>query len=484
MNAAIRKVGYALTLLILVIVGQLTYLQVIDADRLANDPNNIRRFLRDFNRPRGAILTADREIVAQSVPNEGEIKYQRVYPHGDLFAQISGYQSLLVGNTGVEASYNRYLTGRTARIRDTLRAAFSGEEATGNVVLAASLGAQHVARDALGGQRGSVVALDVRTGAVLAMYSNPSFDPNVLAGHDTEDVNIAYYLANVNPDRPLLPRAYRERYPPGSTFKVVTTVGALDQGIAAPETAFPTRSGFPLPQTSVSVGNFGGQSCGGTLVQSFIQSCNATFAQLGAELNEQFVPVMDGCGVRSDANASPPPLDLEPGAAASIGPGPGSPQARFALAGIGQGDVFTTPLEMALVTAGIANGGMIMAPHVVTEITDARGAVVDTIMPREWKRCATAETAAAVTDMMVQNVARGTGTGARIEGVTVAAKTGTAQNELGAPHAWFVAFAPAEDPRFAVAVLVEHGGNLGNDATGGRLAAPIARDVLAHLLGP
>ncbi len=237
MNRAIRRVGYALTAVILVLVGQLTYLQVIDASNLANDPNNIRKFLRDINRPRGQILTADDQIVAQSLPSAGELKYQRVYPLGDLFSDISGYQSFVVGNTGVEASYDRVLTGRDRQF--DFGQIVSGKDNIGNVILSQTVGAQQTARDALEGQKGSVVALDVRTGEVLAMYSNPSFDPNPLAGHDTEKVNLSFFLLNADPAKPALPRAYRERYPPGSTFKVVTAGGAIMTGKAPPDRTYP-----------------------------------------------------------------------------------------------------------------------------------------------------------------------------------------------------------------------------------------------------
>ena len=485
MNRAIRRVGYALTALILVLVGQLTYLQVVHADHLANDPRNVRTFLRDFNRPRGQILTADGQVVAQSVKTSGEIQYQRVYPQRELFAQVGGYQSFLVGNTGVESHYNSVLTGRDRRFQlDNLGAFISGTENTGTVVLAQSMTAQQTARDALGGQHGSVVALDVRTGAVLAMYSNPSFDPNPLAGHDTTAVNLAFFLLNSDRANPALARTYRERFAPGSTFKVVTTAGAIENGIAPPDRVYPQSESFPLPQTDSAIGNFGGKSCGGgTLTQSFLQSCNVTFARLGAEMGSKFAPVMSRCGVGSVSAPIAPPIDLDPPASGSIGPAPDAPDARFALAGIGQGDVFVTPLEMALVAAGIANGGVIMEPHVAQDITNADGKVIRHIDKKAWKTCMTKTTADALTAMMVENVRNGTGTRAQIANVTVAGKTGTAQTGIGAsPHAWFIAFAPAENPRFAVSVLVENGGSMGNDATGGELAAPIARQMLEALL--
>jgi penicillin-binding protein A len=485
-NSAIRRVGYAITVLIVVLVGQLTYLQVVDADRLANDPDNVRKFLRDINRPRGKILTLDGDVIAESIPTGGELKYQRVYPHGELFAQISGYQSILVGNTGVEAYYNDELTGR-GREFESIAQAISGKENTGNVVLAQRLAVQQAARDTLEGQRGSVVALDVRTGAVVAMYSNPTFDPQPLASHDTQAANAASALLNIDPQKPSLPRSYRERYPPGSTFKVVTTAGAIDTGIAPPDRIYPFASGFVPGGTTTSIGNFGGRGCGGSdLLDSFINSCNVTFARLGAEMGNQFVPVMNACGVGTDAVPIAPELDLDPGAAASVGPAPGAGEPRFALAGIGQGDVFTTPLEMALVAAGIANRGIIMRPHVAEEITDADGKVIQRIDPQQWLQCMPDSTAAALTDLMVANVEQGTGVEAQIDNVAVAGKTGTAQTgiEGQAPHAWFIAFAPADDPQYAVSVLVENGGDYGNDATGGEVAAPIARQVLLSLLNP
>jgi peptidoglycan glycosyltransferase len=482
-NRAIRRVGYALIAVILVLVAQLTYLQVIDASNLANDPRNIRKYLRDVNRPRGEILTADDQVVAQSLPTSGELKFQRVYPQGDLFSDISGYQSFVVGNTGVESSYNSVLTGRDRQF--DFSQIVSGKENTGNVILGQTLTAQQTAKDALGGQKGSVVALDIKTGDVLAMYSNPSFDPNPLAGHDTEKVNVAFGLLNLDTAKPALPRAYRERYPPGSTFKVVTAAGAIETGVAPPDRTYPFSSGFALPGTTTSIGNFGNEACGGgDLTESFITSCNATFARLGYEMGDNFVPVMNACGVGSDVAPIAPPLDLDPGAVGSIGPATGAEKPRFALAGIGQGDVFATPLEMALVAAGVANGGVIMQPHVAKEITNADGKVIQTIDPQPWKTCMNPSTAAAVTAMMVENVEHGTATGAQIDNVAVAAKTGTAQTgiEGQAPHAWFIAFAPADNPRFAVSVLIENGGNYGNDATGGVVAAPIARQMLETLL--
>jgi peptidoglycan glycosyltransferase len=481
-NRAIRRVGYAVTALILVLVAQLTYLQVVDADNLAHDPRNSRAAESEYNHARGRIQTADGTIVADSVPTKGDFKYRRVYPQGELFAQVSGYQSFvdLVGKTGVEASYNAVLTGRDTSIQlNNLGDLLNGNAATNNVVLSLTQAVQQSARDALGGQKGSVVALDVKTGAVLAMYSNPTYDPNGLAVHDSQAVQTSFN-AITSPlfDEPAKPRAYTLRYPPGSTFKVVTTKSALEAGIVTPDTQFEPSDGFQIPGVDNPIRNFGGETCsGGSLIDMLVESCNATFAQLGYQLGDRFPPAMEQCGINRQ-----PPIDLEPSAVASVGPQVGADPPRFALAGIGQGDVFTSPLQMALIAAGIANGGVIMQPHVAKEITNADGATVSTITPKPWTTCMTPQTAAALTAMMVDVVQRGTGTAAQIDGVTVAGKTGTAQTGGPNPHAWFIAFAPAEAPRYAVAVLVENGGQLNETATGGAVAAPIAKQVMQTLL--
>ncbi len=276
----------------------------------------------------------------------------------------------------------------------------------------------------------------------------------------------------------MLARAYRERYPPGSTFKVVTAATAIETGTATPETGYPSLRSLDLPQSDKNLRNFGGSSCGGSMAESFRRSCNTTFGQIGLDLGEKFVDGMRAFGIGEDV-----PFDLSE--ARSAGPGPGTfekNQPSFANAAIGQGDVAVTPLQMATVAAAIANGGVLMAPHVVREIRDEDGQVVRRVGPDEWKRAVQPTTAAAVTQMMVDVVRRGTGTAAAVPGSTVAGKTGTAETPDGPPHAWFIGFAPAEAPRFAIAVIVERGGDIGDEATGGRVAAPVAGKVLARLL--
>jgi peptidoglycan glycosyltransferase len=466
--------------LILICVAQLTYLQIINAGHLANDPRNTRAALRDINRPRGPILSADGVVLARSVPSKDntEFKYQREYPEGGLFAQVVGYQSFVFGNTGVESTYNDALVGREADLQlDNLSDLVSGSNGTGTVVLSLRADVQREAAAALGLQRGSVVVLDLTTGEVVAMYSTPTYDPNPLAGHNSLEVQKAYKALNDDPNKPNLSRAFRELYAPGSTFKSVTAAVAIDESVATPaEPVYPTLSQLDLPQTDSVLRNFGGKECGGNLAESLRQSCNTTFGQIGLDLGNKFVG-----GMRKFGIGVIPPFDVAPGAIASIGPPAGSfdlNQPLFAFAGIGQGDVATTPLQMALAAAGIGNGGVIMKPHVGAEIKNSKGKVIRRIANEPWRTATSATTAQAVNTMMTDVVEQGTGTAAKITGVRVAGKTGTAQADGGPPHAWFIAFAPADAPRYAVSVIVERGGSLGSEATGGRVAAPIAARVL------
>ncbi|MFZ4515345.1 MAG: peptidoglycan D,D-transpeptidase FtsI family protein [Acidimicrobiia bacterium] len=488
MNGPIRRVAYAVIALMLLLIGQVTYLQVVRAQTLNDDTRNVRRILDDLSRPRGPIITADGRIVAESVEVNDRYKYQRRYPLSDLFGQLTGYQSAIFGNTGLEASYNNDLTGR-AIAPTNLADLVTNQHETGTVVLSVRADAQQIARDSLGGQRGAVVVLEPNSGAVIAMYANPSYDPNPMASHDPVVARAYFDKLATDPAKPSFPRSYAERYPPGSTFKVVTSAAALESDLAITPTSpiYPVTNAVKPPLTNTTIKNFGGVSCGGTLAESFRTSCNTTFAQIGLDLANRFPAGIDRFG-----GASAPPLDLaNPGAATNTSIRPNSfatnaPQ--FAFAGIGQGLISASPLQMALVAASVANGGRMPSPHVAAEVRDSQGATVRRVDPDAWKVAMRPETAATLNGLMVSVVESGTGVKARIPGVRVAGKTGTAQHECPAgvspcsPHAWFIGFAPAERPRYAIAVFVESGGNAGDQATGGGVAAPIAASVLKQLL--
>ncbi|MEO7837465.1 MAG: penicillin-binding protein 2, partial [Acidimicrobiales bacterium] len=459
MDRQIRRLGLVLAALFLTLFIRLNDLQVFRANQLATAPGNTRTVVRDFSRERGVIQSADGAIIAKSVPTDDAFKRQREYPEGDLFAHISGYFSFTYGTEGVERTYAADLAGRSVALKRPSDL-FSDRVRTGNVTLTVSKALQQVARDALGARKGSVVAINPTDGAVLAMWSFPSFGPAPLAAHDQKAVQAAYATLQADPAKPLLPRSYRERYPPGSTFKVVTAAAALERAPDLASKAYPSLRALDLPQTDRDLPNFGNSTCGGVLGDLLRVSCNTGFAQLGLDLGAEKLSGEAsefGFGARA-------PLDL-PALATSAFPDASSFERdlpALAKSAIGQQDVSATPLQMALVAAGVANGGVIMKPHVMAEIRDDEGAVVKRWEPGPWKQAMSAQNAGTLRDLMVQVVNSGTGRRAAVPGVQVAGKTGTAQTVGENAHAWMIAFAPAEAPRVAVAVIVESQAGLGD----------------------
>ncbi|MEN3315435.1 MAG: penicillin-binding protein [Acidimicrobiaceae bacterium] len=484
MNRQIRGLGIGLAVLFVALFVQLNWLQVVDAKRLNDNPGNSRAVVRDFVQPRGAIQTSDGAVIAESTPTNDDFQRQRSYPEGALFGHLTGYFSFTYGTDGVERTYNDALTGRDQKFRlDRLSDILLQKEHSANVTLSVSKALQQVATQALGPRKGAVVALNPRTGAILAMADYPADDPNPLAGHNQAAVRDAWTALNNDPAKPLLPRSYRERYFPGSSFKVVTASTGLATGTATvTQPVYPFVSQIALPQTTQPLKNFGNEVCGGPLPEALRVSCNTSFAQLGLDIGADKL----AAGAQSFGFTKTPPIDLPfaqpstfPTAAALARDKP-----ALAKSAIGQQDVAATPLQMALVAAGIANDGVVMTPHVMTEVRDSEGRVIQTYEPKAWTTAVPPDVAHTVRDMMIGVVKGGTGTLAQIPGVTVAGKTGTAQTGRDTSHTWFVSFAPAQDPKVAVAVIVEDQPNV-NEATGGTVAAPIAKAVMqAALAGP
>ncbi|MEW6154969.1 MAG: penicillin-binding protein 2 [Actinomycetota bacterium] len=483
MNRQVRGLGIGIMVLFVALFAQVNYLQIFAADGLNNHPANTRAIVRDFSRPRGVVQTSDGVVLARSVETDNEFERLREYPEGELFAHLTGFFSFTFGGEGVERSYNAELVGRDQRFQiEKLSDLLVTRERVGDVTLTVSKRLQEVAAAQLGERKGSVVALDPRTGAILAMVDYPSYDPNRLSSHNLSEVRAAWDELNADPDKPLLPRSYRERYFPGSSFKVVTAAAALATGAATPgQPVYPVLSELPLPDAGgQTLRNFGGSSCGGNLADALRVSCNTAFAQLGLDLGAERL----SGGAADFGFGKEPPIDL-PFAVSSVFPEASAfAQDRPGLAksAIGQQDVAATPLQMAMVAAAIANNGVIMTPHVLKEVRDGEGNLVETYEPSQWLRAVPSGVATAVKDMMVSVVQNGTGTAARIAGVQVGGKTGTAQTGLDTNHVWFISFAPANDPQIAVAVMLEDL-PVADEATGGGLAAPIARAVIQAALG-
>jgi peptidoglycan glycosyltransferase len=486
MDRSIRRVGVFLMLLFCALFAQLNYIQVIDAPALNEKPSNSRPIDEAFSQPRGTVTTADGVIIARSVPIDSKKKYQREFPEGDLYAQITGYFNYSFGATGLESAYNAELSGQTPeqQVQD-VGDLFRDSDSSGNLELSVRSDVQKAARNALGEQRGSVVALDPRSGQVLALWSYPSFDPNVLSDHDIEEASKAKTFLENAPGNPLLAKVYREIYPPGSTFKIVTGTIGVETGTVTPtEPVYPTERAFTPPQTTRPLPNYGGSSCGGTLYVILAKSCNTAFARMGLEIGgPEMIEGSEAFGFNER-----PPFDLP--AVASIFPDQdySDTQPQLAQAAIGQGSVASTPLQMALAAAGIGNNGSVMRPHVVDRVLAQDGKVIDTLEPEVWTEATDAASAGTMREAMRHVVASGTATRLQIPGVDVGAKTGTAQFGSGDPlrsHAWVVAWAgpPGELPVVAVAVIVEGQDGL-SELTGGRVAAPIARAVIEQALRP
>ncbi len=348
MNKQVRRLSIALLICFTVLFVQLNVMQIVKADDYNSRADNTREIVRDFSRPRGQILSADGRILADSVPSGDKYDYLRVYPTGDLFGQVTGYFSFLYGTEGVERQYNDVLAGRTDGQRLQGLLGFLDERPNvGNVTLTLRADLQAVAQQALAGRTGSVVALDPRTGAILAMYSNPSYDPNPLAAHNFEAVEAARQALLDAPGNPLLVKPYQERYLPGSSFKVITTTAGLDTGTVTPETVYPPTSEYLPPGTTDPIENYGGTVCGGDLLEVFRRSCNTAFAQMGVDVGaEGMVRTAEAYGYNHT-----PPIDMPRPAQSSF---PSVEDFRFdipklAQVSFGQNDNQITPLNLALV---------------------------------------------------------------------------------------------------------------------------------------
>lgn len=485
MNRQIRRLGLALVICFTVLFGQLNYIQMFGAKRLNERPDNTRPIERTFSRPRGEIRTVDGVVLARSVEQRSRIKYRREYPEGDLFGPITGYYSAVAGTTGVEREYGEDLAGNTPELSlSRLSDLFVDRENVGHVELTLDAEVQRIARATLGDRRGSVVALDPRTGAIDALWSNPSFDPGPLSTSTQTDLDVKELL-DAAPGNPLRMRAYRDIAFPGSTFKVVTAAAGITQnGVTEGAPSYPQLSELDIDFTDRGLRNSGGGTCGGTLFAILQVSCNTAFAQMGLDLGLDRLRA----GAEAFGFNDVPPIDL-PGAVPSVFPTEfpeNSGNGPLARSAIGQGDVSATPLQMALVAAAVANGGAIMTPHVMGRILDEEGEVVEDFPVEEWRRAVDGNAADILRRGMVATATDGTASGLLIPGAEVGGKTGTAQLGTEPPrsHAWIIGFAgpPNATPEVAVAVLVEADPNVTTETSGGRTAAPIAKAVMEAVL--
>ncbi|SNR62007.1 peptidoglycan D,D-transpeptidase FtsI family protein [Blastococcus mobilis] len=476
MNAPLRRVAISVLVLFTLLIVNVNYIQVVRSDELRNNTSNTRVLAAQYDRERGAIVV-DGTAVAESVPTDGRLKYLRQYPQGELYAAVTGYHSLIYNNSRIEHTENDLLSGSDGRLAlRRLADLFTGRDpAGGDVVLTLDPAVQEAAMAGLEGVTGAVVALDPSSGAILGMASTPSYDPTRLSSHDPAAIREYWeQLEAADPD-PRLNRAIDDNYPPGSLFKVIVSAAALQNGLT-PETVVPAPKEFPLPNSTRVIPNYNGSSCSPSgeqpLIDALTISCNTAFAQLGIDLGEDRIREMaEAFGL--DGETFEIPLLVQ-----ASGIGEVEDDAALAQTAIGQRDVRMTPLQAALVAATVANDGVQMKPYLIDQVQAPDLTVIDSTSPEEWREPISADIADQLTEMMVSVVANGSGRAARIQGVEVAGKTGTAQvSQDVADHNWFMGFAPADDPKIAVAVFVANGGG-----TGGDVSAPIAGDVMQAYL--
>ena len=483
MTKELRRLSIVMLAMFLALFASTSIIQVVQANALTDTSGNTRALYDSYEVQRGSII-ASGTAIASSVPSDDVYSWQRQYTDAEMWAPVTGYMNpVLDSRTAIEAAENSVLSGSDSNeFFSRIDRAITGQAPRGsNVELSVNADVQRAAWDALGDLQGAVVAIEPSTGRILAMVSKPSFDTNALASHDTTAVDAAYQQLVADAAKPLDNRAIAgDLNPPGSTFKLVVASAALASGRYTPDSSFPNLAAYTLPESTNVVSNAGGGTCGGgdtvTIATALRLSCNIPFAELAVELGDDAIRAeAEKYGFNSSFSM---PLEST---ASTYPASPNAPQT--ALSGFGQGDVRATPLQMAMVSAGIANGGVVMNPRMVDRVIEPNLSVASEGSNSEFGRALDSGIAAQMVSMMTANVQDGAASNARIDGYQVAGKTGTAENDSRPYTLWFTGFAPADDPKVAVAVVVENGGGQGQSGSGNEIAAPIAKKVMEAVLG-
>lgn len=484
MTKELRRLSIVMLFMFISLFAATSWIQVVSADSLAQNDRNTRTLLDSYEIQRGAIIV-DGDQIASSVASDDEYAFQREYVDARLWSTVTGYfNPAIQSSTRIEDAMNADLsgTGSSAFFAEIERI-ISGQPQRGfSVELSLDPAAQRAAYEGLDGLKGAVVAIEPSTGRILAMVSTPGFDTNLLASHDVAETTAAYDALVADPDKPLSNRAIAgDLNPPGSTFKVLVAAAAYATGDWTPESTLPNPARYTLPGTDVQISNAWGGACGSgstvSIAEAVKLSCNIPMAQLALELGDDAIREMaESFGFNQSFET---PLVSTPSSYPS-----GLNEPETALTGFGQGQVTSTALQMAMVAAGIGNDGVVMNPRMVDAVIGNDLSVLRAYENSEFGRALEPDTANDVTEAMVASVASGAATNARIDGIDVAGKTGTAENGDTLPYTLsFIGFAPAENPEIAVSVVVEDGGGQGQSGSGDSLAAPIAKKVIEAVLG-
>ncbi len=483
MTKELRRLSIVMLFMFLSLFAATSWIQVVEADSLGQNEHNRRTLLDSYEIKRGSIIVDD-VAIASSVPADDRYQFQRVYTDGAMWAPVTGYfNPALQSATGIERALNADLsgTGASAFFAEIERI-LSGQPQTGfSVELSLDTAAQQAAYEGLQGLKGAVIAIEPSTGRILAMVSTPGFDTNLLATHDVAAANETYDQLVDDPSNPLYNRAIAgDLNAPGSTFKLVVAAAAYASGDYTPESTLPNPARYQLPESNNTVANAWGGTCGPgetvTIAEAIRLSCNIPMAELAVKLGDDRIREMAEKFGWNQTFATP----LE-STASSYPRALNDPQT--ALSGFGQGQVTATPLQVAMLAAGIANDGVVMNPRLVDTVIGNDLSVVRSYENTEFGRALEPDVADEITSAMVASVSNGAAQGARIDGVDVAGKTGTTENDDKPYTLWFTGFAPADDPTVAVTVLVEDGGGQGQSGSGDTIAAPIAKKVIEAVLG-
>ncbi|MFM6968468.1 MAG: peptidoglycan D,D-transpeptidase FtsI family protein [Microbacteriaceae bacterium] len=479
----LRRVSIGILILFGSLFASTTIIQVLEVDNLRVDPRNVRTLYNSYSTERGSIIVGN-VAIAESIPVDDVYKYQRTYTGGGLYAGITGYFTINNGISGLELALNDQLSGQSnSQFFDQILALFTDKNPRGaSVQLTVNPAIQQAARDALGDRTGAAIAIEPTTGRILALVTTPSFDPNDLATHNTDDALANFTKLEASSLEPLQNRAIAGAlYHPGSVFKLVMAAAALDSGMFTTTSTFANPAQLQLPQSTSYIHNSTKQTCGGlktpvTIGIALQYSCNIPFAEMGQQLGE------DTIRSYSEAFGFGASIEIPLPSTPSIYP-KNMDQAQLMLSSFGQFDVRVSPLQMAMVSSAIANGGKLMKPNLVDSILASNLSPLSAFQPTQYSQPISPETAAALVQMMVTDVSNGAASGAKIPGVQVAGKTGTAENGEGEPFTlWFTGFAPADNPKVVVAVVVENDDARGQTGTSNGLAAPMGRKIMEAVL--
>jgi peptidoglycan glycosyltransferase len=481
MTKELRRVSLVVAAMFISLFLAGTFIQAVNTEAVAEDPRNVRNIYESYKTQRGPILV-DGKPIASSEPSDNAYRYLRTYDN-EIYSAVTGYFSVFRGATGIESAANSYLSGQSSsQFFEQVNAVLSGNPVTGAAVeLTLDPKLQQAAWDALGGYRGALIAMDPVTGNILAMVSKPGFDANKLAGHDSEKVSKNYQELEADETNPLINKTIGgELYHPGSVFKLVVAAAALESGEYTNASTLQNPVSVRLPNSTSEVFNSSRRSCGPgsevTLIYAMRYSCNVPFVELGLALGQDRLRAQAelfgfGKAIRVPMQSTPSVFPEE------------MDDAQLGLASFGQFDVRVSPLQMALISSSIANGGLMMQPNLIENVISPNLSVIQSPQPEVLSQPITAATADSLKKMMVQSVSKGVASNASVSGFKVAGKTGTAENGAGERVTlWFTGFAPAVNPRVAIALVIEDGGGRDSGASGNGTAAPVARSFFQAVL--